>query len=418
MSLWDRALGALGVRKTTGEVAYEEGRIVLRDLARARALPQEPAERGSEQIRACKLCQAPVRQVIFTTAGSGDQEKIWRQYPLAVDGWVCVSCGWSAMPRRISAEESVEFGRRGAEHAGHGQFDDAEFWIRRIVASWPGYPGGYADLGQLALARADAAKQPKDKTQLRKDAIAWFRRAIGADLDGRFAGVRIPFARALALSGDETEALELLADVPSTPSATDEVKTEAATLVAQILEGKALFSRATELVGETVLEPLGKPLPAERREALELGRSLLRKCRERSKTFATSWYLGKVELRLGLVADAVVALEEAHALKPDHPDGCRELCSAYLEFDDAAAALPIARRAVELRPEDAGLHANLALTQLILGDVNAAHAQVQRALAVHPGDPITRTLANIIEQVRAGRRPCPRSLRELENRAR
>lgn len=128
--------------------------------------------------------------------------------------------------------------------------------------------------------------------------------------------------------------------------------------------------------------------------------------------------MGKVELRLGLAHESVVALEEAHALAPDQPDGCRELCNAYLEIEDAASALPIAKRALALRPQDATLRSNLALVQLLVGDVNAAHTEIQAALAASPGDRITQRLSELIAEVYAGRRVCPRSLAELENRAR
>src|SRR5262249_15393427 len=160
-------------------------------------------EFGRKEIAHCERCNKPLRKVVFTTAGSGDQVEIWRQYPLVVDGWVCPGCGWSAMPRYISAEESVEYGRQGSAHASHGQFDDAEFWFRRILGSWPGYAAGYADMGQLSCARADAATSPDAKRTYRSEAETWFRRAVDADSDRRLPGIRIPFARVLALKGNE-----------------------------------------------------------------------------------------------------------------------------------------------------------------------------------------------------------------------
>jgi tetratricopeptide (TPR) repeat protein len=418
MSLLNRVLASLGIRQSTGDVAIEADRVVLRDLQRAKAFPQEPKQFGHNEIAACEQCSKPLRKVVFTTAGSGDQVEIWRQYPLAVDGWMCPACGWSAMPRHISAEESVEYGRHGSDHASNGQFDDAEFWFRRIVGSWPGYAAGYADLGQLSCARADAAVSPDEKRRWRAEAETWFRRAVDADPDRRLAGVRIPFARVLALLGNEREALEGLSALVTDPATPDPIRTEAELLAKDLRDGRALFSRATEMVRGIVLEPPTKSLEASGRSALEEARVLLRQAAERKNSFATSWFLGKVELRLGNGAAAVAALENAHRIEPDQPNGCRELVAAYLELDRAHDGLPIARRATELQPDDAGLRCNLALVLLLTGDVPSARAEASAALSRDPNDNITRGLLEMIDDVIAGRRPRPRSLAEAEGRSR
>ncbi|HEY2404989.1 MAG TPA: tetratricopeptide repeat protein [Polyangiaceae bacterium] len=418
MSLWDRTLNALGVRKSTGDVKLEDGRLVLRELARAKALPQEPKEPGPARMTECARCGGRMREIVFTTAGGGEQLEVWREYPLAVDGWVCAGCGNAVMPRHISLEESLEFGRRGAEHAGGGNFDDAEFWFRRIIGSWPNYPPGYADLGQLFMARSDAAKSADDKHRYRRDAAAWLRRAIDGDPERKLLPVRVTFARALALNGSEAEALAMLAALGQDAGLSESVRTEADQLAKDIGAGKALFARAVELAKDTVLEPPGKVLTAHARSALERARGLLRDAREREQNFATCWYLGKVELRLGDTKSAAIHLEEAHSLNPDQPDGCRELCLAYLELDRVQDALPMAQHALGLRPDDASLRSNLALVHLFIGDVNRALTEVRAALASEPNDKITAALARMIEDVSAGRRKRPRSMAEAKGRKR
>ena len=418
MSIWNRVLAAIGVRKTTGEVEIEGDRVVLRDLRRAKAFPQEPESPGRKEMAACERCGKRLRQVVFTTAGSGDQIEVWRQYPLAVDGWLCVACGWSVMPRFISPEESVEYGRTGAEHAKSGQLDDAEFWFRRILGSWPGYPAGYADLGQISTARAETASAPEERARYRSEAEGWFRRAVQADAEHGIAGVRVALARALALNDKEQEAIEVLDELLGAPAVSEPERAEAERVLADLRAGKALFSRATELAGDHVLEPPAKPLSATARRSLERARALARQAAERETSFATSWFLGKLELRLGNMDAALTALQQAHALNPDQPDGCRELASVYLELDRAQDALPLARRAAELRPGDAGLDCNLAIILLLTGDVDGARAQAAAALSRDPGDAITGGVLNLIDDVRAGRRPRPRSLAEAEGRKR
>jgi hypothetical protein len=89
-----------------------------------------------------------------------------------------------------------------------------------------------------------------------------------------------------------------------------------------------------------------------------------------------------------------------------------------LELDRADEALPIVQRALELRPEDAGLECNVALVRLLTGDVAGARAQASAALARDPGDEIARSLVAMIDDVAAGRRARPRSLAEAEGRKR
>lgn len=89
MSIWAWVKEAFGGPRTTGDVAIEGDRVVLRDLARARALPQEPAEAGRKAMGVCEKCSAKLQLVVFTTAGSGEQLRIWKAYPLAIDGWLC-----------------------------------------------------------------------------------------------------------------------------------------------------------------------------------------------------------------------------------------------------------------------------------------------------------------------------------------
>lgn len=83
-------------------------------------------------------------------------------------------------------------------------------------------------------------------------------------------------------------------------------------------------------------------------------------------------------------------------------------CLNLEEVDKAVAA---ARQAVALKPDDAGLLANLSLALLIGGTLDEA---AEKSLAIAPDDEITRNLKRAIEDVRSGRRAQPRSLADLE----
>jgi tetratricopeptide (TPR) repeat protein len=414
MSIWARVKTALGGARKSGEVGFEGDRVVLKDLERARTFPQEPADSGLKVMRNCEKCSAPLQLVVFTTAGSGEQLAIWKAYPLAIDGWLCRACGWSALPRFISAEESVEYGRRGAEQAQARNFDDAEFWFRRILGSWPGYGPGYADLGQLNLTRAEATKDPNERTQRREQAVGLFRKALATG--GTLGGVRAPLARAVALLGREPEALQLLKDLESDIAADEGRRSEGRQLLEDLQAGKALFSQATERMGAVIFEPSSRGLAPSDRKHLEEARALLHQALDRKATFGSQFFLGKAELRLGNFTKAADAFEVACAIDPEQADGYRELSSAYLELGRNQEALRAAERALALRPEDATLRCNLAFVLLLASDLERARREAKLALDADPSDSVTQAVVRLIEDVASGRRKRPESLAEAEGR--
>ena len=70
-------------------------------------------------------------------------------------------------------------------------------------------------------------------------------------------------------------------------------------------------------------------------------------------------------------------------------------------------AVKVAEHAVSLKPDDAGLEANLALALLVAGRVDDALATAQSALDRSPNDEITKTLLGVIKDVKDGKRDRP-----------
>jgi tetratricopeptide (TPR) repeat protein len=414
--LWRRLLSRLGLVRSTGAIEVDGQRVILREIHRARRFPQEPVGQGPVHIAACKVCGGPLHEVVFTTAGAGHQAAVWRQYPLAVDGWRCRTCGWCVIPRRLRAEEVTAFERTSARAFETVQLDEAEFWLRRILGSWPGYLPAYVNLGRIAYKRSLATRNFEERSRHRAEAEAWLRRAEGADPEVRIPELRVTLAEVLGLNGKEDDANGVVAGLLAREDLPGLIRSQAESVATQLAEGRALFTRATELAADVVLEPPSKPLARRHRKALEAARALLVVARERNESFATLWYLGKVEARLGGGAQALAAFQRAHTVEPDQPDGCRELCAAYLALDRVGEALPIARRAHALQPEDAGLQCNLALVLLLTGDMEGARAEVTGALRQDPSDAITAGLSRFIDDVQAGRRRQPRTLAEVEGR--
>lgn len=416
MSFWHRLRDLVGL--STADFVVEDDRLVFRNLSRAREIPVEPKEMGpAEERTACDRCGAKVRRVVFTTAGkAAGQRELWRAHPLAVDGWACPGCGSSIVPRRLTPEEVIEFGGHAAVQARQSAWDDAEWWLRRVLSSWPGYPPALADLAQVELGRAAEAKGLDERQQHRECARGLLERAVDSDVKLPLHGPKVLLARVEATCGREAEALTRLDDLAADEEAPAALREDAKALATAIRGGELLFDRASELAFELLMisgaprRPLDERANARLRDA----KGLLAESIARGGSFRKHWLLGKVEQRLGNAEAACAAFAEARRHDPDQPDGCRELIHALLELGRATDAVPVARHSVAIAPKDAGLRSNLALVLLLAGDIDASRAEIAGAQRMDPGDPITRALAQRIREVASGQRRMPRTLAELE----
>jgi tetratricopeptide (TPR) repeat protein len=117
------------------------------------------------------------------------------------------------------------------------------------------------------------------------------------------------------------------------------------------------------------------------------------------------WFLGMARRAASDPAGAFDAFERAYEVNPTHADVSREFGGQCLALGRGERAVSVSERNCGLHPNDAGLRANLALACLVAGDVQRAKAEVARALEMDPSDGITRTLAAMIDDVIAGKRP-------------
>ena len=125
------------------------------------------------------------------------------------------------------------------------------------------------------------------------------------------------------------------------------------------------------------------------------------------------WAMGKIHQRLGELPEALGCFARAHQLQPSQPDVAREAGIAASDMGDGPAAVRFTRAAIASKPEDAGLVSNLALALLISGEIEQAKTAAAEAHARAPDDPITRTVHRIVDEVAEGKRPRPKTVREL-----
>jgi tetratricopeptide (TPR) repeat protein len=126
------------------------------------------------------------------------------------------------------------------------------------------------------------------------------------------------------------------------------------------------------------------------------------------------WIRGKGLQALGEHTLAVESFLAAYRLHSDDPEMGRELGAELLETGRFPEAVRVARSISDRRPQDAGMKANVALAQLLAGDIAAAQQTVAEALKLDPNDSITKALAQVILDVSTGKRPRPKSLHELQ----
>lgn len=131
------------------------------------------------------------------------------------------------------------------------------------------------------------------------------------------------------------------------------------------------------------------------------------------KNWAAHWMIGKGYQALGQRESAYAAFKASWDIHKENPDVAREYMLECLELGRTQEAVAVAAEAMKLAPNDPGLRANHALSLLMNGEIESAHAEAQAALAKDPNDAITQSLAVVIDEVRSGKRPKPRSMAEL-----
>ena len=125
------------------------------------------------------------------------------------------------------------------------------------------------------------------------------------------------------------------------------------------------------------------------------------------------WALGKIHQRLESAAESLFWFRKAMAIVPDQPDVARETGLAAFEVGNAELGLQCSQAALDARPDDPGLMANLALAHLLGGDLATAEGFVSKSLELAPDDRTSEFLSEVIREVVEGTRPRPASVHEV-----
>ena len=193
-------------------------------------------------------------------------------------------------------------------------------------------------------------------------------------------------------------------------------KDEPAIVVSSVDEHNAVYKRGCELVkGRLFLDAKFPRLSAS--EAAEMRTAV--RCFQAVVTFHpmnwnAHWLLGKAHQVLKNDLAAYASFKRAYEINQDNPNVPRELAEICLKLGHGPEAVTACHSAIELSPNDAGLHGNLALAYFISGELNFAKRAIQYALELDPNDKINERVRNAIDEVVDGRRVQPKNLRDLQ----
>jgi tetratricopeptide (TPR) repeat protein len=175
-----------------------------------------------------------------------------------------------------------------------------------------------------------------------------------------------------------------------------------------------LYAKAWALIeGEIYLQgrsPLDKPGWRARRKLNEAISLFEQTLKIKPENWNSMWALGKIYQRLSDGSSAFNWFAQAQKTVPDNADVLREATLCAMTLGNGGAAVALATSAVSLNPNDPGLISNLALALLLDGQVKEASEQIAIAVRANPDERIARSVQQLIEDVKLGKVPPPRTL--------
>lgn len=131
------------------------------------------------------------------------------------------------------------------------------------------------------------------------------------------------------------------------------------------------------------------------------------------QNWAAYWIKGKGYQVLGDQRGANSEFKASFDIQKENPDVAREYAASCLELGLGADAIRATQHAIRLSPDDAGLHANLAVALLIDGKHHEAKTAIEKALNMSPGDKISKGVWKVVMEVIAGKRKQPRTMADI-----
>jgi tetratricopeptide (TPR) repeat protein len=181
-------------------------------------------------------------------------------------------------------------------------------------------------------------------------------------------------------------------------------------------EHNTVYRRGTQLISpHMILLGRKKKISEKGRREVQEGIACMRAVTAYAPdNWAAFWTMGKGHQVLSDAQAAMKAFASSFEIQKSNPDVAREYASACLDLGLGDKAVEIDQHAISLSPDDAGLHANLALAFLIAGRNPDAKVAIEKALRMAPDDKISLALKKLIDDVIAGKHRQPKNMKELQ----
>ena len=398
--------------------------ITICDETVARAMPRPPAANFSDAPEPpCDGCGKPLTEMFITTGGPASDPAIWRDHPIAVDAWACVACGQFRYPRCVSADQIHGWMEDGVRLGRDGQFEEAEQCFVRVVWDWPGYAPGHFNLAEATRSRLHATGDALDAPAARRleqrmlehsvlGFAAYEAQPHPSQLEA-VARAHLTVAEAALRSAAHERAQRELARLLALGDVPAEIADRARDLVRYSEQRLDLFERAAAVLSPRI-ELMDQPsAPAEtgdeRKAIADAITDLEEHLRHAPDRWQSMWLYAKSLFLIDRSADGFAAWERAWQRHPDRTEIATDYSSDLLRAEQIDRALEVNRAIAERHPEEARLWSNLAVSEMLTGDIAAAEASIARGRALDPDDPVAITVEHRLQRGA----PFPTTFRDL-----
>jgi tetratricopeptide (TPR) repeat protein len=131
----------------------------------------------------------------------------------------------------------------------------------------------------------------------------------------------------------------------------------------------------------------------------------------------TNWqsmfFIGKAFQSLEELEPALTWFLRAHDCVPTNRSVAKEIGGTACRLGQHDVAINVIQAAIKEHPEDAALYVNLGLSYLISGKPTDACNAFERAVGLEPDRRANKLLLDLAKDVDAGKRPCPKTEREV-----
>jgi len=378
-----------------------------------------------EMKEPCDRCGGTLLDAFITTGGEHGDMVVWRDHPIAVDGWACVPCGVFRYPKKMDPARIHELNEEGASRGRAGQLAAAEQSFARIVWNWPGYFLGHINYAEATRSRLHAGNLDDAAVERRliarmveqyEAAIEAYREQPNPSLVSACARAHLGVARAAIEAGANERAMRFLDACLGLEGLTQDDVADAGHLRTYVAEGRSRFDRAQRVLGP-YLRLQGRPPKTidtgDERKNVTMATELLDALvRDAPDYWQAAWLLAKAKEALGDLDGAISGLRAAHAAHPTVEAIAKDFSMLLLGCDEIAEACTVNQTICTAEPNATNL-CNLAVTQLLSGNLDAADDAISRSLALDPNDGIAQVVKSRIAKYRAGA-TLPRTIRDLE----